>query len=45
VEVLELWKLADRLKKHADGLAMRPAELEKLIRRTKRRSPEAKPGG
>ena len=44
VEVLELRKLADRLKKQADDLAIRSAELEKLVQGTKRRSPETKPG-
>jgi hypothetical protein len=44
VEVLELRKLADRLKKQAEDLAIRSAELEKLVQRTKRHSPETKPG-
>jgi len=44
VEVLELRKLADRLKTQAEDLAIRSAELEKLVQRTKRHSPETKPG-
>lgn len=44
VEVLELRKLADRLKKHAEELAIRSAELERLVQRTKGRSPDTKPG-
>jgi hypothetical protein len=43
-EVLELRKLADRLKKQAEELAIRSTELEKLVQRTGRRSPEGKPG-
>jgi hypothetical protein len=39
-EVLELRKLTDRLREHADQFATRPEELEKLVQRTERRSPE-----
>jgi hypothetical protein len=42
-EVLELRKLADRLKKQAQELAIRSTELEKLVQR-KRRPREDKPG-
>jgi hypothetical protein len=44
VEVLELRRLADRLKKQAEELAIRSAELEKMVQRTKRPSPETNPG-
>jgi len=39
-EVLELRKLTDRLREHADQFATRSEELEKLVQRTERRSPE-----
>jgi len=39
-EVLELRKLTDRLRAHADQFATRSEELEKLVQRTERRSPE-----
>ena len=40
-EVLELRKLADRLREHAEQLAARSEELEKLVQRT--RSSATKP--
>jgi hypothetical protein len=43
VEVLELRKLANSFKKHAEELSIRSAELEKLEQRRKRSSPEIKP--
>ena len=42
-QVLELRKLADRLREHAEQLATRSQELEKLVQRAKPRWSETKP--